>query len=121
MDHFASYRELLFNDNEQEVANGVLQDIVVEVFDDSGAPVFETDEDGNLILDGADQPIPVVQGIRVNASMRVAGAAASEAFFNPFAAGASHDGYLSDVELKLISEWLDIGGQYYNNPFDVPP
>jgi len=121
MDHFASYRELLFNDNEQEVVNGVLQDILVEVVDGDGNTVFETDEDGNLILDGADQPIPVVQGIRVNASMRVAGAAASTAFFTPFAAGASHEGYLSGVELKLISEWLDVGGQYYNNPFDVPP
>jgi hypothetical protein len=22
--------------------------------------------------------------------------------------------------LRLIAEWLDIGAQYYNNPFDVP-
>jgi len=120
MDHFASYRELLFNDNEQEIANGILQDIIVTVVDDSGATVFETDDEGNLILDGADQPIPLVQGVRVNASMDVDGAAASAAFFAPFAEGASHNGYLSGVELKLISEWLDVGGQYYNNPFDVP-
>jgi hypothetical protein len=25
---------------------------------------------------------------------------------------------LSPSELRLISEWLDIGAQYYNNPFD---
>jgi hypothetical protein len=23
-------------------------------------------------------------------------------------------------ELRLVAEWLDIGAQYYNNPFDVP-
>jgi hypothetical protein len=27
---------------------------------------------------------------------------------------------LSVDELRLIAEWLDIGAQYYNNPFDVP-
>ena len=27
---------------------------------------------------------------------------------------------LSEAELRLLSEWLDIGAQYYNNPFDVP-
>ena len=31
-----------------------------------------------------------------------------------------HTGTLNPAELKLIAEWLDIGGQYYNNPFAVP-
>ena len=119
-DHFNSYRELLFNDNEQEVANGALLDVLLPVLDDDGNPVFETDDDGELILDGAGQPIPVTQGILVTPSMRVAGAAASQAFFALFAAGASHENYLSGVELKLISEWLDIGAQYFNDPFAVP-
>ena len=57
----------------------------------------------------------------VTPSMRVAGAAASQAFFLPFAQGGSHEGYLSGAELKLLSEWLDVGAQYYNNPFAVPP
>ena len=34
--------------------------------------------------------------------------------------GGTHAGRLSPDELRLISEWLDIGAQYYNNPFDVP-
>ncbi|WP_339669381.1 hypothetical protein [Dasania marina] len=29
-----------------------------------------------------------------------------------------HTGLLSNAELRLLSEWLDIGAQYYNNPFD---
>ena len=41
-------------------------------------------------------------------------------FFNRFRAGGTHEAYLTDHELRLISEWLDIGGQYFNNPFDAP-
>ena len=29
-----------------------------------------------------------------------------------------HKGMLDDAELKLISEWLDLGAQNFNNPFD---
>jgi len=29
-----------------------------------------------------------------------------------------HKGTLSAAELRLISEWLDIGAQFFNNPFD---
>jgi hypothetical protein len=52
--------------------------------------------------------------------MSAAGARASVRFFSRFDAGGSHAGYLSPDELRLIAEWLDIGAQYYNNPFDVP-
>ncbi len=31
----------------------------------------------------------------------------------------NHTGLLSPSELRLLSEWLDLGGQYYNNPFDT--
>jgi hypothetical protein len=31
-----------------------------------------------------------------------------------------HTGYLTTAELRLISEWLDIGAQYYNDPFVAP-
>jgi hypothetical protein len=49
------------------------------------------------------------------------GANDSSAFFSEFAAGGTHVGWLSGAELELISEWLDLGGQYYNNPFAIPP
>ena len=45
---------------------------------------------------------------------------ASTRFFSIFAAGGSHAGRLSGAELRLLSEWVDIGTQYYNNPFDAP-
>ncbi len=31
-----------------------------------------------------------------------------------------HTGFLTSGELRLISEWLDIGAQYYNDPFVAP-
>ena len=31
-----------------------------------------------------------------------------------------HRGLLTPAELRLISEWLDIGAQYYNDPFVAP-
>jgi hypothetical protein len=100
-DHFNSYRELLFGDNQQVVNNGALQDVLVQNgVDDMGNPIFVT--------------------VPVGASMSSAGALASDAFFSKFDAGDTHAGYLTVDELRLIAEWLDIGAQYYNNPFDVP-
>jgi len=55
-------------------------------------------------------PASIVKG-SANASMR---------FFSVFAANASHAGRLNVAELRLLSEWVDIGAQYYNNPFNAP-
>lgn len=102
-DHFKSYRELLVTDAEQEVVMDALQDRLVEVGIDpeTGDPILAT--------------VPVAP------SMSTAGANASSRFFDRFAPGGSHAGWLSGAELKLLSEWLDLGGQYYNNPFAAPP
>jgi len=43
---------------------------------------------------------------------------ASLALFATNSGDAIHAGILSPSELRLISEWLDIGAQNYNNPFD---
>ncbi len=57
--------------------------------------------------------------------MSSAGARQSR-FFSCFDVGGtgcrsrSHAGQMSVDELRLVAEWLDIGAQYYNNPFDVP-
>jgi len=51
----------------------------------------------------------------------VAGAAASGAFFGRFEdPNDLHYNILSPSERRLIAEWLDVGAQYYNNPFDAP-
>ena len=100
-DHFNSYRELLFPDNEQELNMGALQDRLVQ----NGV-----DADGN----------PIFVTVTVQPSMAAGSANASGRFLSRFEPGQSHAGYLSDAEKRLISEWLDVGAQYYNNPFDVP-
>ncbi len=120
-DHLKSYRELLFNDNEQELVDGAVQDRLVQATDGNGNPLFETDADGNLILDVDGNPIPILVPVGVTPSMSVAGANFSPRFFSLFGPAGSHADRLSPAELKLVSEWIDIGGQYYNDPFAVPP
>jgi hypothetical protein len=46
----------------------------------------------------------------------------STAFLDRFASGSSstHKGWLNPAELRLLSEWLDIGAQYFNDPFAAP-
>ena len=78
------------------------------------------DEEGELILDAEGNAIPVTQTLGVGNSMSVNGALSSNRFFTPFNPGGVHQGWLTPAELKLISEWLDIGAQYYNNPFVAP-
>jgi hypothetical protein len=56
--------------------------------------------------------------ITVQAPLAATNARGSTRFFGKFAAGGSHAGRLTPAELRLISEWVDIGAQYFNNPFD---
>ncbi len=94
---FDSYNELFIADTIPEL-------------DTNGNPVLIDDGNGNLI--------PSL--ITIAPTMRTAGAIASNAFFSKFEAGGTHEGFLDAAELRLVREWLDIGGQYYNNPFDMP-
>ncbi len=119
-DHLLSYRELLFGDTEQEILDGALVDKLVQATDANGNPLFETDDIGNLLMDSQGNPIPVMVTLPVAPVMSVNGASSSARFYAPFADGGSHAGMLDDAELRLITEWLDIGAQYYNNPFSVP-
>lgn len=111
-DHFKAYRELFFVDNEQEIVNDVLIDRLIQDTDNQGNLRFQLDSNG--------QRIPVMVTVRVpGSSMSVVGAN-SGSFVTLFDTGSTHNGRLSDAEKKLISEWLDIGAQYYNNPFSAP-
>jgi hypothetical protein len=104
--HFNSYRELLFADNRLVLMNGALTDEQVQI---------GVDEMGN----------PILAPVSIAPPMSAAGARQSR-FFNCFDVGGTgcasspHVGFMSPDELRLVAEWLDIGAQYYNNPFDVP-
>jgi hypothetical protein len=100
--HFHAYRELLATDAEQELVNGQLQDRLVQVGVDpvTGLPQFAT--------------VPVAP------SLRAGSANGSVTFFSLFGPGGTHADRLSPAELKLVSEWTDIGAQYFNDPFAAP-
>jgi hypothetical protein len=38
---------------------------------------------------------------------------------NPPATAPNHATMLNKAELRLVTEWMDLSGQYYNNPFDA--
>jgi hypothetical protein len=99
---FKSYRELLFSDNAEEIGAGVLQDVLVP------GPV------------DSDTGLPTLVPVPVNPTMSTEGARASTAFTGRFEPNGSHAGRLEPAELRLIYEWLDIGAQYFNDPFAVP-
>jgi hypothetical protein len=119
-DHFKAYRELLIIDNLQEEVDGTLQDVLVQDTDSEGNLLFELDIDGNQIFDTNGDPIPIMVPVQTNGSSIRAGAANNSGFLAKFDQGGSHAGQLTPAELKLLSEWIDIGAQYYNNPFDAP-
>jgi len=58
--------------------------------------------------------------VPVASSLRAGSASASSRFFARFAPGGSHAGRLTPAELKLLSEWVDGGAQYFNDPFAAP-
>ncbi len=117
---FRAYRELLVGDNIQELTNGALVDRLVPVTDAAGNPLFEVDESGNVIVDANGQPIPRLTTLPAPGPFMSTTGANASSFFSFFSTGAIHAGWLSPAELRLLAEWLDIGAQYYNNPFDAP-
>jgi hypothetical protein len=101
---FRAYRELLFADTELELQGASLVERQVQVGVDpvTGLPQFAP--------------------VAVSASMTSAGARLSR-FFTKFDVAngtVDHRGFLTRAELKLLAEWVDIGAQYYNDPFVAP-
>ena len=109
-DQLRSYRQLLFTHNGQ-------------VLDSTGQLIDEC-------LEFAIDPVtglPTTTCVRfrqVQPPMSGCCARNSTGFFSKFDAGGGtvdHRGFLNPSELKLLSEWLDSGAQYHNDPFYVPP
>jgi len=102
----------------------------ITVLDENGDPVQVIKEEPLLDINGDEEldgegnvimvPVLETEPVSVPASMTTAGALSSTTFMSRFESGATHEGYLSTAEMKLISEWLDLGAQYYNNPIDAP-
>ena len=101
--HVASYEDLLFPHDELALNMASLVDLMVT---NPGPP-------------------PTQAPVMLAGPMAAGNASASTAFLRIFD-GSFHDpvldhtGFLTIGEMRLISEWLDIGGQYYNDPFVAP-
>ena len=106
-----SYEQLLFPHDEQTLNMGVLQNTLVAA---PGPPDPVTG-----------LPTTIMVPVSLAPPMTAGSAIGSTAFMRMFD-GSYHDpvldhtGFLTPAELRLISEWLDIGGQYYNDPFVAP-
>ncbi len=127
-----SYRELFYGDRQLEVVNGALQVRRVRREDANGNPIL--DQNGNEIFDTFGVPaamfttgysarssyfIEKMTETELQAGRRLKANDGSEIYFNG-GTWVDHRGMLSAAELRLISEWLDIGAQYYNNSFAAP-
>lgn len=128
--HRTSYQELFRNDIERNADGSekmitVTRDVIV-----NGQPVIDP-MTGLPVQETVDIPDPDAATIRP--SMSTAGARASRKFMelmtgqdldgnmgNQPTDTKNHSAMLTPSELKLITEWLDIGAQYYNAPFDAP-
>jgi len=112
-----SYEQLLFARDSEALNMGVLGNLMVPA---PGPP----GPDGT--------PTQIMVPVSLAPPMTAGSAIASEArFFSVFdgtfkdpSVGTpgyvDHTHFLTPAELRLISEWLDIGAQYYNNPFVAP-
>lgn len=70
-----------------------------------------------VLLNGAIVDAPV----QIQPPATTLGVLASFDFFDRFDDPVDlHYNILSEAEIRLIAEWLDVGAQYYNNPFDAP-
>jgi hypothetical protein len=111
----SSYEILLTAHDEQTLNMGVLTDTLVPA---PGPPTGPPDPVTGL-------PTTVLVPVSLPAVM-TAGSAINSGAFLDILDGTNkdpvldHTGWLSPAELRLISEWLDIGGQYYNDPFVAP-
>jgi hypothetical protein len=96
-----SYEGLLFPRDEQTLNMGLLVDVMVP---------------------GAGGTTPVLLPDVMAAGSAIASQPNFLSKFDGVDPGVTvnHTGFLSPAELRLISEWLDIGAQYYNDPFVAP-
>jgi hypothetical protein len=95
-----AYRHLLFQRPQLQLVMGAIQQVTIP-----GPP------DDNGIPSQIPQFFPPSMG-----ASNARGSRFFSVMNNP-----THAGMLTTAELRLLSEWLDIGAQYYNDPFPPTP
>ncbi len=110
-----SYEELLVGDPVIDAATGLPQ---IQIRDGQpevvrGAALVETMAGNAVGMTRASRLGEILFGEEMKAS-----AAARTTHPNPPNTAPDHAAMLNKAELRLVSEWMDLGGQYFNNPFD---
>lgn len=111
-DWFNAYEQLLATHNKIDAAGNV-------ILVDSG----QVDANGNPILvpDTVPGPMTVNNAPSTTSSFFIKfDVAADGSCPGPTPHCTNGQSWLSTSELKLLSEWVDIGAQYFNNPFLAP-
>ena len=110
-----SYQELLLGDPVIDTATGLpvtrIRDGVPEIV--RGAALVETMSGNAAGMARSSRLAEIMFGETLKA-----GTEATTAHPNPPAGAPNHALMLNAAEKRLITEWMDLGGQYYNNPFD---
>jgi hypothetical protein len=114
-DHKNAYTELVTGGNRQTLDPTTGAVVFVTINVPAGADV-----NGDGVVDASDT---VPQQVPEPSRIAPTSARGSTRFLSRFATFAppqtiDHRPFLTPGELRLISEWIDIGAQYYNNQFD---
>lgn len=123
-DQLNSFNELL-RDTPEYLTGGATRQ-VQEVI--NGVPQFELDANGDptttmIMVDALYPPTMSLDGARASYFIeKMTGTELDAAKSLPVAPTTftDHSAMMTPDELKLVSEWIDIGAQYFNNPFDAP-
>jgi hypothetical protein len=112
-----SYEELLLGDPIIDDTTGLPRIVVRdgEPMVERGAPLVETSSGAANSAGGARKSrlAEILFG-----EVLKAGAAATTAHPNPPAGAPDHSTLLTRGEKRVLTEWMDLGGQYYNDPFN---
>jgi hypothetical protein len=88
-------------------------------------PVFLNPDDLRGILSGAEKTrtarVPGYLQVIVESSTDdrdFSGSSARIGYPTPPAGAPDHSTLLNKAEKRLLAEWMDLGGQYFNDPFD---
>ncbi len=123
-DLYNAYQELTATDLQQVDDGGMLINvqITVDILDGDGNVIGTQEiDDPNATV----APSMSANGARASyfiEKLTSATATRAGSLASTDAGYVDHSGMMTDIEIKLIAEWLDIGAQYFNNPYhpDVP-
>jgi len=120
-DYVKSYVELLGPDNQLEVMGAALVDVAGPISVFQGTGLIEIANSGQA--NGSNPFFDIFSRAYYDANVGAidpADPAAPVPHWDPGANAGAGGAWLTTGELKVISEWIDLGAQYYNNPLVAP-